>query len=122
MGKKTTIMVSEDLRQKLDELKGDGSYDKLLKDRFLGEKVEPTGKKGSLFNVEELKTVPDDEWDLIYKLPLIQMHHILNPAKQDCGERLCIDIRRWLDKRIDTRIEKRKVVKSVKDEKTTKRS
>ena len=76
---------------------------------------------GSMFNVGELKEKPakaEDDWDIIYNLPLAQMHHILDPKRQDCGERMCIDIRRWLDERMDDRVRRMMANANDKTEET----
>jgi hypothetical protein len=132
MVKKTTIQLTENIRDVIKKNKNSNeSYSdyigRILQDNT--EEEKPSVKQhrhrenksgGSIFNVEELKEEPakaEDEWELIYNLPLAQMHHILNPNKQDCGERACIDIRRWLDKRIDNRV--RKVIENASDTEET---
>ena len=116
MAKETTIRLTESIRDAIKKKKNSNeSYSD-----YIGRALQANTKEerpdvkqhkhkenksgGSIFNVEELKEKPakaEDEWELIFNLPLAQMHHILNPNKQDCGERACVDIRRWLDKRME---------------------
>mgnify|MGYP001120653117 CR=1 FL=1 len=128
MVKKTTIEITESARDVIKKKKNsDETYsdyiDRTLQTNTKEERPDVKQHRykenksgGSIFNVEELKEKPakaEDEWELIFNLPLAQMHHILNPNKQDCGERACTDIRRWLDKRIDDRA--RKVIVNAND-------